>query len=98
MNKEGQYESTECWNEKPFACKAEFYDFTPEWDIGPIGEPVGCDEGWMLVGLHCLKLFEDPLPFSDARDDCKLRGSNLVSIHSPNYNALVTGIVLKFIV
>lgn len=91
VNQNGQFESTQCFEARPFVCKAEFYDFTPGWNIEAIGKPVGCDSGWTLVGLHCLRLFPEALAYNDAREDCRLHKSNLVSIHSPNYNALVTG-------
>lgn len=91
FNNNGQFESTQCYDSRPFVCKAEFYDFTPEWDNSALGEPTGCDNGWTLVGMHCVRVFPEMLSYNDARNDCKLRKSNLVSIHSPNYNALVTG-------
>ena len=93
INPNSQFESSQCFEARPFVCKAEFYDFTPSWDISALGDPVGCDDGWTLVGLHCLRVFPELLSYEDARNDCKLRSSSLVSIHSPNYNALVTGTI-----
>ena len=95
MNQNGQFESTECYDPRPFVCKAEFYDNTLEWDNSALGDPVGCDPGWTLIGLHCLKVFRQELSYNDARSDCIFRNSHLVSIHTPNYNALVTGTLIK---
>jgi len=91
LNNKGQFISTQCYDTRPFVCKAEFYDNTLEWDNSALGEPVGCDKGWTLIGLHCVRVFPEFLSYSDARTDCILRKSNLVSVHTPNYNALVTG-------
>ena len=63
MNQEGLYESVDCYGLRPFVCKAEFYDKTPEWDISALGAVVGCQEGWKLLGIHCYRYFDGKINF-----------------------------------
>ena len=64
MNQEGLYESVDCYGLRPFVCKAEFYDKTPEWDISALGAVVGCQEGWKLLGIHCYRYFDGKINFT----------------------------------
>ena len=92
MNNEAQFESASCSYQRPFVCKAEFYDDLLSQSVGSTrGEIVGCDYGWTLLGGHCVKLFTEGKTYADARQSCLFEKSHLVSIHSANYNAYIKG-------
>lgn len=36
-------------------------------------------QGWTLKGHHCARVFQKPLPWREAQEDCQLQGGNLGS-------------------
>jgi len=92
MNSKGQFESDDCNEYKPYVCKAEFYDFHDDQSTSDkLGDTVGCEEGWQLMGMHCVAIFPELLTYQSAQQDCFMKGANLGSIHSPNYNGYIQG-------
>ena len=84
MAQTGKWDNTNCDSLKPFVCKAEFYDWMPNYEeidakLGPI---LPCEDGWTLHGHHCVKVFTDTKRWNDAEADCSFHGGHLVSIHS----------------
>ena len=51
-----------------------------------LGNILPCEDGWVLHGHHCVRVFTDKKNWTQAQNDCEYHGSNLVSIHSENYN------------
>lgn len=98
INQEGQFYSVPCSEQRPFACKAEFYDYVPDWDstVDALGPTLMCDQGWTSIGLHCIKVFEEKLPYYEANGNCVGHGGYLASIHSPNYNEVIKGNVIFY--
>ena len=92
VNSKGQFQSDDCNEYKPYVCKAEFYDFHDDQPLSSkIGDPIECEEGWQLLGQHCIQIFPTLLGYDAAQMDCFMRGANLGSIHTPNYNGYIQG-------
>ena len=94
MTPEGRWDNVDCQSGKPFVCKAEFYDWMPDYaevdsKLGPV---LPCEDGWTLHGHHCVKVFTQNRKWNDAEGDCQFHGGNLVSIHGENYNSWIRGL------
>ena len=94
MTPEGRWDNTDCMTAKPFVCKAEFYDWMPDYaEIdAKLGAVLPCEDGWTLHGHHCVKVFTENKKWNDAEGDCQFHGGNLVSIHGANYNSWIRGL------
>ena len=94
MHTNGGWANEDCGMTKPFVCKAEFYDWTPDYtDIdNKLGPVLPCELGWVLHGHHCVKVFTDKQSWENAEGSCNYHQSNLVSIHSENYNQWLRGL------
>jgi hypothetical protein len=68
----------------PFICKAEFVDFTPNWEdsLNNLGDALDCDENWSEFYEHCVRSFPEQVTWYTARQNCEANGGDLVSIHS----------------
>ena len=58
MTSNGFWDNTDCNQQKPFVCKAEFYEALPSYDEidEKLGKVLPCTDGWILHGHHCLKV------------------------------------------
>lgn len=80
------------WNNMPCSSSRAFgCEFFPT-------HTVGCEEGWQTFGDYCYWYSNTDysyytLTFSEARDDCKSKGADMVSIHSQEENEFVYSLV-----
>ena len=90
----GRWASADCNDQRPFVCKSEFYDVSPDWrEIEKkLGPRLPCDDGWVSFGSHCINVNLDKMGWNEAETSCKNRGGHLASIRSENINTYMTNI------
>lgn len=94
VRQNGLWATSDCNEQRPFVCKAEFYDVHIDWRDyeKKLGPQLPCENGWESFGSTCVYVNLDKLSWGDADEQCQRQGGHLASIRSDNVNAYMTGI------